>query len=93
MFQTALDFVQQAIPDPAPSAPADFADKAATAIAWVKWGSLAVIMAVLSGAGFMILAENRGGSGMSPEMKGRLGTVIVALIIVGSAAQIITFMS
>ena len=93
LFQTALNVLEQAIPDPAPSAPAEFAAKASTAISWVKWGSLAVVMAVLSGAGFLILSENRGGSGMSGEMKSKLGQVVVVLIVVGSAAQIIQFMS
>jgi len=94
LFQTAIEFLEQAIPDPAPSAPGAFAEKVATAIAWAKWGSLAVVMLVLSGAGFLLFAESRGaGSGISPDLKSKLGSVVIVLIIVGSAAQIITFMS
>lgn len=93
LFQFALEVVEQAIPDPAPSAPAEFAAKFGTVISFVKWVSLGVVMAVLSGAGLMILGENRGGSGISPEMKGRMGAVIVVLVVVGSGAQIIAFMS
>ena len=83
LFQTALQVLKQAIPDPAPSAPAEFAMEASTAISSVKWASLAVVMAVLSGAGFLILSENRGGSGMSGEIKSKLGQGVVVLIVVG----------
>lgn len=94
LLQTAIDLVAQNIPDPSPSAPAEFAAKVSTAIAWAKWGSLAVVMLVLSGAGFLLFAESRGaGSGISPDLKSKLGSVVIVLIIVGSAAQIITFMS
>lgn len=94
LFQAALEVLEQAIPDPAPSAPAEFAAKVSTAIGWAKWGSLAIVMLVLSGAGVLLFAESRGaGSGISPDLKSKLGSVVVVLIIVGSAAQIITFMS
>ena len=97
LFHTALEvreFLGQVVPDPAPSAPAEFAAKVSTAISWAKWASLAIVMLVLSGSGGLLFAESRGmGSGISPELKSKLGAVVVVLIIVGSAAQIIQFMS
>jgi hypothetical protein len=94
LFHAVVELVSQAIPNPSPSAPAAFADKVSTAISWAKWASLAIVMAVLSGSGAMLFAESRGaGSGISPELKSKLGAVVVVLIIVGSASQIITFLS
>lgn len=94
LIQTALNLVEQAIPNPSPSAPAEFAAKVSTAIGWAKWISLAIVMAVLSGSGALLFAESRGaGGGISPELKSKLGQVVVVLVIVASASQIITFLS
>jgi len=94
LLQSVIHWVEQAIPNPSPSAPAEFAAKVSTAISWAKWASLAIVMAVLSGSGVLLFAESRGaGAGISPELKSKLGAVVVVLIIVGSAAQIITFLS
>jgi hypothetical protein len=94
LFQTVADVVAQAIPDPAPSAPGRFVEKWSLVIAVVKWISLGIAMVVLSGSGAFLFAESRGmGSGVSPELKSKLGQVVLVLVIVGSAAQIIQFFS
>jgi hypothetical protein len=82
------------IPDPPPSAPAAMQAKVATALGLVKWVSLMAALGVLLGAGALLFAAERGhGSGLSPQLKSTLGAVCVVLIIVGSAAQLVEFMS
>lgn len=94
MLMQALDVIAQAIPNPPPAAPADLAAKAATAIGLVKWISIISALAVLAGAGTMLLAGERGhGGGISPDLKSKLGSVVVVLLIVGASTQIVQFLA
>ena len=89
-----LRLLWSSIPDPAPSAPAGVADKVNTVLSLVKWASLMASLAVLLGSGALLFAGERGhGGGMSPQLKSTIGSVLVVLIIVGSASQLVQWMS
>ena len=65
-----------------------------TVLGLAKWVSLMSALGVLLGAGMLLFAAERGhGSGLSPQLKSTLGGVAVVLVIVGSAAQIVEFLS
>ena len=82
------------VPDPPAQAPAELKAKTATVLGMVKWGSLVAVLGLLLAAGMISLAGDRGyGGGMSPELKSSVMKAVVALVIVGSAAQIVTFVS
>ena len=82
------------LPDPPPSAPAGLADKANTVLGLIKWVSLMSALAVLMGAGGLLFAAERGhGGGLSDRMKSTLGSVLVALVVVGAASAIVSFLS
>jgi hypothetical protein len=94
MLIQAVDLVAQAIPNPPPAAPGDLASKAATAIGLVKWISIISALAVLAGAGTLLFAGERGyGGGISPDLKSKLGSVVVVLLIVGASTQIVQFLA
>ena len=91
--EVAAGFVA-AVPDPPAQAPAELKAKTATVLGMVKWGSLVAVLGLLLAAGMISLAGDRGyGGGMSPELKSSVMKAVVALVIVGSAAQIVTFVS
>lgn len=82
------------LPDPPASAPAGLADKANTVLGLIKWVSLMSALAVLMGAGGLLFAAERGhGGGLSDRMKSTLGSVLVALVVVGAASAIVSFLS
>jgi hypothetical protein len=94
MLMHTLDLVAQAIPNPPPAAPADLSSKAATAIGLVKWISIISALAVLAGAGTLLFAGEKGyGGGISPDLKSKLGSVVVVLLIVGASTQIVQFLA
>jgi hypothetical protein len=94
MHSQLIEVVAQAIPNPPPAAPADLASKAAIAIGLVKWISIISALAVLAGAGTLLFAGERGyGGGISPDLKSKLGSVIVVLLIVGASTQIVEFLA
>lgn len=83
-----------AVPDPAPSAPPGLVSKATTVLGLIKWVSIIVCAGVLMGSGVVLAASDHGhGSGVSPKGKQTIGSVVVALVLVASAAQIVTFLS
>ena len=60
----------------------------------IKWASLIGVLGLLLASGMVVLAGDRGyGGGMSPELKSSMMKAVVALVIVGSAAQIVNFVS
>jgi hypothetical protein len=80
------------IPNPPPNAPAELEAGASTAIGLVKWGSLIAVGLTLAGIGGTLFAAEHGhGSGISPQMKSRLGSVVLVLIIVAAGASIVDF--
>lgn len=82
------------IPNPPPVPPAGVAEKVNKVLGLIKWGSLMAALAVLFGAGGLLFASERGhGSGLSPQLKSTLGSVMVVLVIVGAATQIVQFLS
>lgn len=94
MFMQTLAEFPAAIPNPPPAAPGELATKAATAIGLVKWISIISALAVLAGAGTMLFAAERGhGGGISPDLKAKLGSVVVVLLIVGASTQIVQFLA
>ena len=89
-----IHMLLSSIPDPAPSAPAEVAAKVTTVLGLVKWTSLMAALAVLLGSGALLFAAERGhGGGMSPQLKSTLGSVLVVLIVVGSASQLVQWLS
>ncbi len=85
--------ILQVIPQPDPVAPPGVADKAGTVMGFIMWGSIVVCTAALLGMGFMVLASDHGhGGGLSPQMKGTFGKVIVAMVTVSSASAIVNFL-
>lgn len=83
-----------AVPDPAPSAPAGLVEQATTVLSLIKWVSIIVCAGVLMGSGVVLaLAENGHGQGLSSRGKQTVGGVVVGLVLVASAAQIVTFLS
>lgn len=92
-LEVAQSFIGQ-IADPDANAPAELQAKTNTVLGLVKWGSLMAVLGLLLAAGMISLAGDRGyGGGMSPELKGSVMKGVVALVIVASAAQIVTFVS
>jgi hypothetical protein len=86
-------FVTQ-VSDPDASAPAGLQDKADIVLGLVKWGSLMAVLGLLLASGMIALAGDRGyGGGMSPELKNKVMTAVIALALVASASQIVTFVS
>lgn len=82
------------ITDPGAAAPAALQEKASIVLSMVKWGSLISVLGLLLAAGMISLAGDRGhGGGMSPELKSTVMKGVVALVIVASAAQIVTFVA
>ncbi|HWL44557.1 MAG TPA: hypothetical protein VNQ73_16575 [Ilumatobacter sp.] len=82
------------VTDPPANAPAGLKAKTQVVLGMVKWGSLMAVLGLLLAAGMISLAGDRGyGGGMSPELKGSVMKGVIALVIVGSAAQIVTFVS
>ena len=82
------------VEDPVAQAPEGLKTKTAIVLGLVKWASLVSVLGLLLAAGMVSLAGDRGhGGGMSPELKSTVMKAVVALVIVGSAAQIVTFVS
>jgi hypothetical protein len=82
------------IPDPAPSAPPALAAKVAAVLGIVKWTSLMAVLAVLLGTGVVLLAAERGhGAGLSPRLRSTIGSALVVLVVVGTASQLVSFLS
>lgn len=89
---TARFFAQ--VSDPDAEAPVGLQEKADTVLGLVKWGSLIAVLGLLLASGMVALAGDRGyGGGMSPELKSSVMKGVIALVIVASAAQIVTFVS
>jgi hypothetical protein len=94
VVREAVAWVAAAVPDPPAQAPEQLQAKTATVLGMVKWASLVAVLGLLLAAGMISLAGDRGyGGGMSPELKSSVMKAVVALVIVGSAAQIVTFVS
>jgi hypothetical protein len=86
-------FIMQ-VSDPPASAPAGLQSKANLVLGLVKWGSLMAVLGLLLASGMIALAGDRGyGGGMSPELKHKVMTAVIALALVASASQIVTFVS
>lgn len=91
MSLTAWNLIAQ-VADPPAAAPAGLNAKAQLVLGLIKWGSLVAVMGVLLAMGAFAWAGDRGhGGGVSPEMKSRGISAVVALVIVSSAATIINF--
>ena len=87
------DFISQ-VTDPPASAPAELKAKTNVVLGLIKWGSLIGVLGLLLASGLVVLGGDRGyGSGMSPELKSSVMKAVVALVIVGAAAQIVNFVS
>ncbi len=90
---TASRFVAQ-IADPTADAPAGLKAKVDLVLGIVKYGSLAAVLGLLLASGMISLAGDRGyGGGMSPGLKSTVQTAVVALVLIGSAAQLVDFLS
>lgn len=88
----ALSALPAQVSDPAASAPADLDAKAQLVLGIVKWASLMAVLGVLLGMGAIAFAADRGhGAGVSPEMKSKGMTAVIALVVVASAASIVNF--
>ncbi len=94
LTQQVLQGFVEVVPNPPPSAPGDLQSRAATIVGLAKWISLICALAILAGSGALLFAGERGmGSGISPELKSKLGMVVVVLLIVGASTQIVQFLS
>ena len=92
-MEAAANFVAQ-VSDPPAAAPAGLQAKTNVVLGLVKWGSLIAVLGLLLASGMIALAGDRGyGGGMSPELKSSVLKGITALVIVASAAQIVTFVA
>ena len=88
------DFVMQVVPDPPASAPAGLKAKTDLVLGLIKWASLIAVLGLLLASGMIALAGDRGyGGGMSPELKSSVMKGVIALVIVASASQIVTFVA
>ena len=86
--------VEGVFTDPTADAPEALKTKVNTALGLVKWASIIAIGAVLLASGLMVWAGDRGyGGGLSPELKSKLMSAMIALVIVGSASQIVNFLA
>ena len=82
------------VPDPDAAAPEQLKQKVDIVLGLVKYGSLIAVLAILLGAGMVAVAGDRGyGGGMSPELKSTVMKGVIALVIVASATQIVTFVA
>ena len=82
------------VSDPEAQAPAELKAKADIVLGMIKWGSLIAVLGLLLASGMVSLAGDRGyGGGMSPELKSSVMKGVIALVIVGSASQIVTFVA
>ena len=82
------------VADPTASAPAGLVDKVNIVLGLIKWVSLAAVLGLLLAAGGVAVAGDRGhGAGLSPELKSTVLKAVAALVIVGSAAQIVNFVA
>jgi hypothetical protein len=91
-LQVTVGAVGQAIPDPAPSAPAGLVSRVGPVLAIVKWGSLAAIAVLLAASGLVVAMANSGrGGGMSPELKENVTKAVIGLVVTMSAVQIVQF--
>ena len=82
------------IADPVADAPEGLQTKTNVVLGLIKWGSLVAVLGLLLASGMVALAGDRGyGGGMSPELKSSVMKGVIALVIVGSAAQLVTFVS
>ena len=85
------DFVMQ-VSDPDAQAPAGLKAKTDLVLGLIKWASLVAVLGLLLASGMIALAGDRGyGGGMSPELKSSVMKGVIALVIVASASQIVTF--
>lgn len=87
------DVISQ-VSDPDAQAPAGLKAKTNVVLGLVKWGSLIGVLGLLLASGLVVLGGDRGyGGGMSPELKSSVMKAVVALVIVGSAAGLVNFVS
>lgn len=78
------------VPDPAPIAPPG-SDKFINVMAWGKWVALAIAVLGLFVAGGMMAINSRRGEGS--EHAGRLGWVLVGVIVISSGGAIVGFLA
>lgn len=84
----------QAVPNPKATAIPGAEGPVNTVLGYIKWGSVMICVAVLFGAGAVLLAGERGhGSGISPEIKKLLGGVFIVLIIISAASGAVQSLS
>ncbi len=82
------------VSDPDAQAPAGLEAKSDIVLGLVKWGLLVAVLGLLLASGMIALAGDRGyGGGMSPELKSSVMKGVIALVIVASASQIVTFVA
>ena len=92
MLIQSLEAALAIVPNPPPAAPAEVSARAATVIGFAKWASIISALIVLAGSGVMLFAGERNmGGGLSPELKSKLGQVVVVLLIAGASTQIVQF--
>ncbi len=81
-------------PDPTPAAPPLVTQKVNTLLGFIKYLSLASAVAALLGFGMLVWASERGGMGSgASEMKERFGKVLISVVIVLTAASIVSFVA
>lgn len=81
-MQTIVHFVQATIPNPQPKAPAGVEKQASDMMAYVKWGSLFVIII----SGFIGAAALIGGKWLTHHKSAQLG---IGLLLTAIAAAIV----
>lgn len=81
------------VSDPKAVAPPGLQATVSTVLGFVKWASITAVLGLLLSAGVVALAADHGrGGGLSSEMKSLVGRAVVALIIIGSGAQVVNFL-
>ena len=89
-----VDHLVAGVSDPTAQAPAELKAKTDVVLGLIKWASLIAVLGLLLASGMISLAGDRGhGGGMSPELKSSVTKGVIALVIVASASQIVTFVS
>lgn len=78
------------VPNPSSDQPPGF-EGVTDILGWIKWGALAVCVAGLMIGGAMLAIGSRRGEGS--EHAGRIGMVLVAVIIISAAASLVGFLA
>lgn len=86
-----LVLIVSAVPTPGdPEAPPGF-DRVDDILGWVKWGCLGLLVAALMIAGARLGFAGRHGDGS--EHAGRIGSILIGVMVIGAAGALIGFVA